>query len=78
MAEENTEKIELFYLPNCSPDLNPDEYLNADLKARINVAEPTHTPEEMHSKVLGHMRSLQKQPARIKLYFKHKKIQYAA
>jgi len=30
--EENKEKIEVFYLPSYSPELNPDEYLNDDLK----------------------------------------------
>ena len=31
-VEENKEKIELFYLPSYSPEKNPDEYLNCDLK----------------------------------------------
>ena len=26
---QNTEKIEVFYLPSYSPELNPDEYLTA-------------------------------------------------
>jgi transposase len=29
---EHADKIEVFYLPSCSPELNPDELLNADLK----------------------------------------------
>jgi transposase len=28
----NRDRIELFYLPRYSPELNPDEYLNQDLK----------------------------------------------
>jgi transposase len=75
---EHTEEIELFYLPSYSPELNPDEYLNADLKARMNAGEPVRTPEAMQSKLLGHLRSLQKQPERIRSYFKHEKIRYAA
>ncbi len=31
------DKIELFFLPSYSPELNPDEYLNCDLKAKINT-----------------------------------------
>ena len=31
--EENKNKIALFYLPSYSPELNPDEYLNNDLKS---------------------------------------------
>ena len=30
--EEHKERIEVFYLPAYSPELNPDEYLNNDLK----------------------------------------------
>jgi transposase len=76
--DENRLRIELFYLPSYSPELNPDEYLNADLKARLNAGEPVRTPKAMHAKLLGHLRSLQKQPRRIQAYFRHAKIQYAA
>jgi transposase len=33
--EEHKSKISVFYLPAYSPELNPDEYLNQDLKANI-------------------------------------------
>ena len=33
--EENKEKIECFYLPSYSPELNPEERLNSDLKQAI-------------------------------------------
>lgn len=75
---DHAEEIELFYLPSYSPELNPDEYLNPDLKARMNAGEPVRTQEAMQSKLLGHLRSLQKQPERIRSYFKHEKIRYAA
>ncbi|MCP4341779.1 MAG: hypothetical protein GY799_23575 [Desulfobulbaceae bacterium] len=35
-------EIEFFYLPAYSPDLNPDEFLNADLKPEYEVV---HQPE---------------------------------
>jgi len=76
--QEHAEQIELFYLPSYSPELNPDEYLNADLKARLNAGEPVRTPEAMQGKLLSHLRSLQKQPDRIQSYFRHEKIRYAA
>ena len=53
-------------------------YLNCDLKARMDAGEPVRTPQAMQSKLLGHLRSLQKQPERIRSYFKHEKIRYAA
>ncbi|MEI6846840.1 MAG: IS630 family transposase [Chlorobiaceae bacterium] len=32
----NTDTIEVFYLPAYSPELNPDEYLNSDLKSAVH------------------------------------------
>lgn len=71
-------KIEVFYLPSYSPELNPDEYLNADLKAGIRSAAPARNPKDLKKTVLGHMRMLQKKPQRIVKYFKHPSIRYAA
>jgi transposase len=34
-VKKNKERIELFYLPAYSPDLNPDEHLNSDLKQGV-------------------------------------------
>lgn len=75
---ENKEAIEVFYLPAYSPDLNPDEYLNADLKAGIRSASPARNQSQLEGKVRGHMRMLQKRPSRVASYFKHPSIRYAA
>ena len=40
--ESNSEKIEVFYLPSYSPELNPDEYLNGDLKGRVHSGIQAH------------------------------------
>ncbi|KAF1005142.1 MAG: transposase [Burkholderia sp.] len=40
---EHLDKIEVFYLTSYSPDLNPDEMLNADLKANVTKQAPTRT-----------------------------------
>ena len=34
------EEIEIFFLPAYSPKLNPDEYLNCDLKAGVHSKPP--------------------------------------
>lgn len=70
--------IELFFLPSYSPELNPDEYLNCDLKAKIRASEPTRKKGEMKAKMFKHLKSIQAQPKRIISYFKHGKIAYAA
>ncbi|WP_200861592.1 IS630 family transposase [Methylohalobius crimeensis] len=72
------ERIELFFLPPYSPDLNPDEYLNADLKARLHAGEPVKDGTHLKRKVLSHLRSIQKQPHRVRKYFNAECIHYAA
>jgi hypothetical protein len=58
--------------------MNPDEYLNGDLKHRIGCAAPARNPQQLKPTVVGHMRKLQKQPERVKSDFKHRDIAYAA
>ncbi|MCG8029941.1 MAG: IS630 family transposase [Candidatus Thiodiazotropha endolucinida] len=72
------DQIELFYLPAYSPELNPDEYLNCDLKAGVHSGPPARSKGQLKKKVISHMRMLQKKSARVKKYFKHEKIRYAA
>lgn len=76
--DKHKQEIEVFYLPSYSPELNPDEYLNCDLKQGIRASSPARTVDELKSKVSGHMRMLQKKPERVKKYFKHPHIAYAA
>lgn len=71
-------QIELFFLPSYSPELNPDEYLNCDLKAKIKTDKPTRKKGEMKAKMSKHLKSIQAQPKRIISYFEHNKIAYAA
>jgi transposase len=76
--ETKTDRIEVFFLPSYAPELNPDEYLNCDLKGRMSAAEPARNGTQLKRKVLSHLRSIQKQPARVRAYFKAKAIRYAA
>lgn len=75
---EHNDEIAVFYLPSYSPELNPDEYLNCDLKAGVHSGKPARTKEHLKKKVISHMRMLQKKPGRVAKYFKHAKINYAA
>ena len=74
----NKEKIELFFLPAYAPELNPDEYLNCDLKAGVHSGAPARNAKGLKRKVVSHMRKLQKLPDRVAAYFRHPKIEYAA
>jgi transposase len=70
--------IEVFYLPKYSPERNPDEYLNCDVKVNINSDGLPKDREELTAKLRRFMRKLSKLPARVASYFKHKYIAYAA
>ena len=77
-VKANKDKIEIFYLPAYSPELNPDEYLNCDLKSGVHSKPPARTTKELQKNVISHMRKLQKKPNHVIKYFKHPKINYAA
>lgn len=76
--QEHTEQIEIFFIPSYSPELNPDEYLNCDLKAGVHSGAPARSREQLKNKALSHLRKLQKMPKRVIKYFKHPKIAYAS
>jgi len=76
--QRHSSEIEVFYLPAYSPDLNPDEYLNNDLKNGIRTASPARSKSDLKGKVIGHMRMLQQKPERVAAYFHHPVIKYAA
>ena len=72
------DEIAVFYLPSYSPELNPDEYLNCDLKVGVHSGKPARDKQSLKNKVVSHMRMLQKKPNRVSKYFMHEKIRYAA
>lgn len=75
---ENEENIEVFYLPSYSPDRNPDEYLNCDLKQGMSSKPSPKTQEILNQNVQNHMNMLKESPDRVVKYFDHKSIEYAA
>jgi transposase len=75
---QRPDKIEIFYLPPYSPDLNPDEYLNNDLKQNANRNDIPKDLDSLKKNTNSYMRSLQKRPDKIKGFFRHRKTAYAA
>ena len=71
-------QIEVFYLPSYSPELNPDEYLNGNLKTFVHSGEPIRDHKDLESKTRSFMKTLIKRPAQVRNYFKHPKVAYAA
>jgi transposase len=75
---ERKDQIELFYLPNYSPQLNPEERLNADLKQEMGKRVPVRTKTKLREAASAHMTMLEKTPERVLGYFQDRRVLYAA
>lgn len=75
---EHTDEIEVFYLPSYSPELNPDECLNADLKRTVTHRAPIRSKARLQQAAISHLRRLQRRPDRVRAFFQHKPVRYAA
>ena len=75
---QHKEQIELFLLPSYSPQLNPTEYLNGDVKQGVHSKPPTRNLAQLKQRLISHLRKLQKLPSRICKYFQHPSIAYAS
>lgn len=76
--KENRNRIELFYLPSYSPELNPDERLNGDLKYQVKTGLVARNKDQVKSKVRSAMKTIQRRPERVQKYFEDPVIAYAA
>jgi transposase len=75
---EHSAQIAVFYLPAYSPELNPDEGLNADLKQAVTRKPPARNKQELKRAIISHMRRLSKLPDRIRSFFHIPPVRYAA
>jgi transposase len=70
--------LRAYFLPGYSPELNPDEYLNQDVKAnaagRIRPLDRT----ELIGNVRACLRSTQAHPSLVKRYFQENHVRYAS
>jgi transposase len=74
----NKEKIECFYLPSYSPELNPEERLNADIKQAIRKKVPVRSKDKLRAAATEHMQYLEQQPERVASFFGDPFVKYAA
>ena len=74
---EHKAQIEVFYLPSDSPDLNPDERLNADLKHTLGSRGQTRTKDQLKQAAQAHMDLLVRYPERVRAYFQDLRVKYA-
>ena len=76
--EKNKDKIELFYLPPYSPELNPDELLNQDVKSNAVGRKRARTLRELKNNIMQYLFGTQKSPELVKSYFQKAEVAYAA
>lgn len=76
-VERHPDKIRLIRMPAYSPDLNPDEFLNHDVKQNAVGRRRAESLADLMADVRGYLRSTQKQPAIVKNYFHAPSVRYA-
>ena len=77
-VEAHKHRIALFFLPPYTPERNPDEYLNNDMKQQMkNMPRPDSQEAMVHTATCV-MRSIQKRPHRVRSYFNATWVRYAA
>ena len=75
---DHADRIELHFLPGYSPELNPVELLNHDVKANaVGRQRPRNLAEMIHS-VTGYLDGRQRAPHVVKRFFTHPATAYAA
>ncbi len=75
--ERRHARLRVFFLPGYSPDLNPDEYLNQDVKTNAVGRTRPSTPTELLGNVRSYLRSTQARPSLVKRYFHPEPVRYA-
>lgn len=72
------DQIDLFYLPPYSPDLNPDELVWNHLKTNTVGRSTVTDKNSFKRQVTRPMKSLQKNPEKVRSFFQIDSLKYAA
>jgi transposase len=76
---KHAERLELHFLPAYSPELNPDEYLNQDLKRHMRELYPRPDDKPtLKATIRAFLHRRQRQPHIVSNYFKAPHVTYAA
>src|ERR1700750_2384695 len=63
---QHRSQIKVYYLPAYSPELNPDETINGDIKRGVTTRPPARSRAELKHNLICHMRKLSKLPKRVR------------
>jgi len=71
-------KLWVRYLPSYSPELNPEEYVNRDVKAAAAEMDIPGTAEAITAQTVGHLESRRRDPEAVRrVAFHHPSVAYA-
>lgn len=70
--------IEVFFIPPYSPELNPQEYVNQDLKTNIIGKKRAINKDQLKENIQGFMKKRKEDKPQVIKYFHHKHARYAA
>jgi len=76
-VSDHSDRLQLFYLPPYSPELNPDEYLNNDVKSAAVGRKRPVSKAEMTAEIRSRLWSRQRRPKVVSGYFQAPKVRYA-
>lgn len=78
-VQQREGRIELHFLPAYSPELNPDEYLNQDVKRHMRQLHPRPVDKPgLKDQIRRFLHRRQRQPHVVRNYFLAPEIKYAA
>lgn len=76
-VEEHKDRIELFFLPPYSPEINPDEYVNRALKTELRSRAPAAI-DQLKQRTLRFMTKMSRSVRKIMKIFDNEHVRYAA
>lgn len=76
-VEARPQLIEVEFLPGYSPELNPTELLNQDVKSNAIGRRRPHSQNELMDDTRSYLRSTQRRPRLVARYFDGKHVSYA-
>jgi transposase len=76
-VEGHKSSMELFYLPLYSPELNPDEYFNQDVKSNAVAKARPRNKEQLKLRVNAFTKKKKSNPQMVKKYFHPNPVAYA-
>ena len=75
--EDHANRIHLIFLPGYSPELNPDELLNQDVKSNAVGRRRAKNQQQLVTNTRSYLRSRQRQPRLVERYFQEDHVRYA-